>query len=112
MREIKIGDKVFHSIDPEYTVNFECAIECTVTALRIDRYVDINDNVVEKLKECEVSYGTFDENSYISAEKIYFTEKEAESFIRVKLTEKVEKLEIKIKKYREMLSNIHDPENP
>ncbi len=108
MREIKIGDKVFQSIDPENTVNFECAIECTVIALRVDRYAAEDDIVVEKIKECEVSYGTFDEDSYVSAERLFFTEKEAVDHVRSKLIEKVEKLERRIKRHREIIGNIHE----
>lgn len=108
MREIKIGDKVFQSIAPEYTTNYECAIECTVIAIRIDRSVDSDDNVVETIKECEVSYGTFDEDSYISVDRIFFTEQEATDFIIDKLTDKVENLEKRIEKYYKIIGHIHE----
>ena len=107
----KIGDKVFQSIDPENTTAYECAIECTVIAIRIDRSLDLDDNTVETIKEYEVSYGTFDHDSYILAERIFLTKKEAVNYIRNKLIEKVEKLDIRIKKYREIIGNIHEAPN-
>ncbi len=108
VREIKIGDKVFRSIDPEYTTNYECAIECTIVSLKIEKYIDPNDKIVEEIKECEVSYGSFDENSWIAADKIFYTKKEAIDSIRGKLEEKIEKLEVRINKYREIIGNIHE----
>lgn len=98
MKDFKLGDNVFRSVNPQWTVDQVCSLPCTIAAIFTKESFNFDDEVVREVIEYEVCYGTFDKDSIVKASSIFETEQQANEAGRVMLEAAIEKAATSYKK--------------
>lgn len=94
---MKIGERVWFITDPEHTTEGKWALDGKIVQITMRE----SESGVEIL-DCQIDMGTFDEYTWQNRDQIFATEKEAIANSMWRITEKIDKLERRLARYREL----------